>query len=258
MDCNPPGSSVHGISQERILGWVAIFFSRRSSWSSTQTASLALQMDSLLLSHQGLLCFKMITKVSPVVICHYKKHYIIINYILHILYFMAITDLFCNWKFVPLNLPHSLSLLPVLFHSSSDLFYYLYPWLSFFLAMFIHSIREGNGTPLQYSCLENPVDGGAWSTAVHGVAKSQTQLSDFTITFHFHVLEKEMASHSSVLAWRIPGTGKPGGLTSMGLYRVGHDWSDLAAAAFISFLDKKYMHYVHCSIICNSQDMDAT
>ena len=59
--------------------------------------------------------------------------------------------------------------------------------------------------------------------AVHGVAKSQTQLSDFTITFHFHALEKEMASHSSVLAWRIPGTGKPGGLTSMGLHRVGHD-----------------------------------
>ena len=68
-------------------------------------------------------------------------------------------------------------------------------------------IREGNGTPLQYSCLENPMDGGAWWAAVHGVAKSRTRLSDFTFTFHFHALEKEMAPHSSVVAWRIPGIG---------------------------------------------------
>ena len=78
-------------------------------------------------------------------------------------------------------------------------------------------LGEDNGTPLQYSCLENPMDGGAWWAAVHGVAKSQTRLSDFTFTFHFHALEKEMAPHSSVLAWRIPGTGEPGGLPSMGL-----------------------------------------
>ena len=82
---------------------------------------------------------------------------------------------------------------------------------------------EGNGTPLQYCCPENPMDGGAWQAAVHGVAKSQTQLSDFTFTFQFHELEKEMATHSSVLAWRIPGMKKPGGLQSMGLHRVGHD-----------------------------------
>ena len=82
---------------------------------------------------------------------------------------------------------------------------------------------EGNGTPFQYSCLENPIDGGAWRAAVHGVAKSRTRLSDFTLTFHFHSLEKEMATHSSVLAWRIPGTGEPGGLPSMGSHRVGHD-----------------------------------
>ena len=88
-----------------------------------------------------------------------------------------------------------------------------------------------NGTPFQYSCLENPMDGGAWWATVHGVAKSWTRLSDFTFTFHFHALEKEMATHSSVLAWRIPGTGEPGVLPSMGLHRVGHDWSDLAAAA---------------------------
>ena len=70
---------------------------------------------------------------------------------------------------------------------------------------------EGNGNPLQCSCLENPVDGGAWRAAVHGVAEGQTQLSDFPFTFHFHALEKEMAPHSSVLAWRIPGMGEPGG-----------------------------------------------
>ena len=75
------------------------------------------------------------------------------------------------------------------------------------------------------------MDGGAWWAAVHGVAKSQTRLSDFTFTFHFHALEKEMATHSSVLAWRIPGTAEPGGLLSLGSHRVGHDWSDLAAAA---------------------------
>ena len=73
--------------------------------------------------------------------------------------------------------------------------------------------------------------GGAWWAAVYGVSKSQTGLSDFTFTFHFHALEKEMATHSSVLAWRIPGTEEPGGLPSMGSHRVRHDWSDLAAAA---------------------------
>ena len=90
---------------------------------------------------------------------------------------------------------------------------------------------EGNDTPLQYFCLENPMGGGAWWATVHGVAKSRTRLSYFTFTFHFHALEKEMATHSSVLAWRIPGMGEPDGLPSMGYHRVGHDWSDLAAAA---------------------------
>ena len=98
----------------------------------------------------------------------------------------------------------------------------LVPWL-----------REGNGNPLQYSCLENPMDRGAWWAAVHGVARSQTQLSNFTFTFHFHALEKEMATHFSVLAWRIPRTGEPGGLLSMGSHTVEHNWSDLAAVPWL-------------------------
>ena len=97
----------------------------------------------------------------------------------------------------------------------SKTFYFVlaYSWLT----------GEGNGNPLQSSRLENPMDGGACWAAVCGVAKSQTRLSDFTFTFHFPALEKEMATHSSVLAWRIPGTWEPGGLPSMGSQRVGHD-----------------------------------
>ena len=84
---------------------------------------------------------------------------------------------------------------------------------------------EGDGTLLQYSCLENPMDGGTWWAAVHEVVEGQTRLSNFTFTFHFHALEKEMATHSSVLAQRIPGTGEPGGLPSM-----GHTESDTTEA----------------------------
>ena len=122
-----------------------------------------------------------------------------------------------------------------------------------FYSLLKKSVGEGNSTPFQYSCLETSMDGGAWWAAVHRVAKSWIQLSDFTLTFHFHVLEKEMATHSSALAWRIPGTGslvgcrlwdcteldmteatstlaweipwaeEPGRLQSMGSGRVGHD-----------------------------------
>ena len=95
---------------------------------------------------------------------------------------------------------------------------------------------EGNGTPLQYFCLENPMDRGAWWATVHGVAKSRKRLSDVTFTFHFHALEKEMATHSSVLAWRIPGMGEPVGLLSMGLHWVGHDWSDLVVVVYKAIL----------------------
>ena len=94
-----------------------------------------------------------------------------------------------------------------------------------YMCVYIYIYRkrgEGNGTPFQYSCLEKPMDGGAWWATVHGVAKSRTRLSDFIFTFHFHALEKEMATHSSVLAWRIPWTEKPVRL-SMGLHRVRYD-----------------------------------
>ena len=89
--------------------------------------------------------------------------------------------------------------------------------------LIVWACGEGNGTPLQYSCLENPIDGGTWKAVVHGVTEGWTGLSDFTFTFHFHALEKEMATHSSVLAWRIPGMGEPGRLPSVGSHRVGHD-----------------------------------
>ena len=107
---------------------------------------------------------------------------------------------------------------------------------------------EGNGNWLQYSCLENPMDREVWWAAVHGVAKSRTRLRDFTFTFPFHALEKEMATHSSVLAWRIPGMREPGGLPSMGSHRVGHNWSDLAAAAclYVSCLPRCVWLWTKC------------
>ena len=109
-----------------------------------------------------------------------------------------------------LILCHPLLLLPSIF-----------PSIRVFSNELVLHIGEGNGTPLQYSCLENPMEGGAWWAAVHGVAKSRTQPSNFTFTFHLLALEKEMATHSNVLAWRIPGMGEPGGLPSMGSHRVG-------------------------------------
>ena len=109
-------------------------------------------------------------------------------------------------------------------------------FLPLFWAFLRCFVGEGNGTPPQYSCLENPMDEGAWKATFHGVAKSRTRLRDFTFTFHFHALEKEMAPHSSVLAWRIPGTEEPGRRPSMGSHRVRHDWSDLAAAAARCFV----------------------
>ena len=119
------------------------------------------------------------------------------------------------------------------------------------LPPFDSSILTDNGTPLQYSCLENPMDRGGWWAAVHAVTKSWTGLSDFTFTFHSHALEKEMATHSSILAWRIPGTEEPSGLPSMGLHRVGHDWSDLAAAAVCSWNHCTPPVHIPCSLSCS-------
>ena len=105
----------------------------------------------------------------------------------------------------------------------------LYKWWIFLHLLGYLGRRQWHPTPV---LLPGKSHGWrAWWAAVHGVTKSQTRLSDFTFTFHFPALEKAMATHSSVLAWRIPGMGEPRGLPSMGLHRVGHDWSDLAAAA---------------------------
>ena len=109
----------------------------------------------------------------------------------------------------------------LLFEQYQIIFFLILLWISKYFGR-----RQWHPTPW-----ENPMDRGSWWAAVHGVAKSPTLLSNFTFTFHFHALEKEMATHSSVLAWRIPGMGEPGGLLSMGSNRVRHDWSDLAAAA---------------------------
>ena len=98
-----------------------------------------------------------------------------------------------------------------------------FSWKNYLIIKSSKEDREGNGTPLQYSCLKGPIDGGAWWAAVHGVAKSRTRLSDFTFILHFCALEKEMATHSNILSWIIPWTEWPGGLQSMGLQRVGRD-----------------------------------
>ena len=164
MDCSPPGSSVHGISQARILEWVAISSSRGSS--ATQGSNLC-----LLYCRQSL--YQWVT---------WEAHLVCLCLNIN-------TPKHCSW--------------------------------------------EGNGNPLQYSCLESPVDRGAWWAAVHGVAQSQTWLSYLAC---MHALAKVIATHSSVLAWRIPGTGEPGGLLSMGSHRVEHDWSDLAAANILVLL----------------------
>ena len=118
----------------------------------------------------------------------------------------------------------------------SKLSHFQFSYYFIFFSYFLRgswSFREGNGNPFWYSCLENPMDAGAWWAAVHGVTKSRIWLSNFT--FHFHALEKGMATHSSVLAWRIQRTAEPGGLPSVGSHRVGHDLRDLAVAVEVCF-----------------------
>ena len=109
-------------------------------------------------------------------------------------------------------------------------------WLFCFMCGKVYGLEKENGNPLQYSCLENPVDRGAWWAAVHRVAQSRIRLKRLSMHACMHALEKEMATHSSILAWSIPGTEEPGGLPSMGLHRVGHDWSDLTAAALARYM----------------------
>ena len=124
----------------------------------------------------------------------------------------------------------------------------IYPrhWFSVTCPLELDNCREGNGNPLQYSCLENPMDEGAWWAEVHGVAKSRTWLSHFTLTFHFPALEKKMAAHSSVLAWRIPGTWEPGGLPSMGL--LSQTWlRDFTFTFHFHALEKKMA--THSSVL---------
>ena len=104
-------------------------------------------------------------------------------------------------------------------------------WPEMFSIPYLPSSEKAMAPHSSSLAWKNPMDGGAWWAAVHGVAKSRTQLNNFTFTFHFHALEKEMPAHSSVLAWSIPGMGEPGELWSLGLHRVRHDWSNLAAAA---------------------------
>ena len=129
----------------------------------------------------------------------------------------------------------------------------------FYIQVYISQIRiackylqllgEGNGNPLQCSCLENPRDRGACWAAVNGVAQSQTRLNDLTFTFHFHSLEKEMATHSSILAWRIPGTEEPAGLPTVGSHRAGHDLRDIAAAATAAYINTVILY--DDLVICN-------
>ena len=116
------------------------------------------------------------------------------------------------------------------------------------LSLFTFMHWEGNDNSLQCSCLEIPRDGGAWWAAVYGVARSRTRLSAFIFIFPFHALKKEMATYSSVLAWRIPGTAEPGRLPSMGSHRVGHDWGDAAAAAAV-YKDTVVYSVPYCWVI---------
>ena len=191
MDCCPSGSSVHGILRTRTREWVAIPSSRGCSPPRDQTY---VSCSSCFACRKIL--YHWAIREAQVGMYSCPNGY---NPWLHLFLDVPVSLLSCealeNWKLITL------------------------------------STGEGNGTPLQYSCLENPMDRGAWWAAIHGIAKSRARLSNFTFTFPFHVLEKEMAVHSSVLAWRIPRMGEPGGLPSLGSHRVGHNWSDSAAAA---------------------------
>ena len=177
-DCSPPGSSIHGIFQERALESGAVAFSGVAP---------------------SLMKFNHLSSCEP-------TH---IVFFIHLLAFSWLeVNYIGDWREVESLTKNQEFLTKITF---------TYLWFTSNITW------RRQWHPLQCSCLENPMDGGAWWAAVCGVAKSRTRLSDFSFTFHFHALEKEMATHSSVLAWRIPGTGEPGGLPSMGSHRVRHD-----------------------------------
>ena len=200
MGCSLPCSSVHGILQVRILEWVAIPASKGSSQPREWTCFL---------------CLQHLLAGSLPLVPHGRPQDIYMVYCKNRLLYTEIQLLTVNvWT----NSREAV-------HNENTKVNFFFKYLA------LLSAPMGNGTPLQYSCLENPMDGGTWKAAVHGVAEAWTQLSDFTFTFNFHALENKMATHSSVIALRIPGTGEPGGLPSMGSHRVGHDWSELAAVA---------------------------
>ena len=211
IDPSPPDSSIHGIFPARILVWVSMPSFRGSSQPRDWTRA----------SYVSCIAGRFFTAEPPGNSQLYSPMQIM----------WVLSWSICEMKKLNPRNPHTI-------HGDNIAGYLCPVYQSWFKNCFISSLliisgwvsREGNGTPLQYSCLENPMDGGAWWAAVHGVAMSRTWLSDFTFTFHFHALEEEMATHSRILAWRIPGMGKPGGLPSMGSHRVEHNWSDLAAA----------------------------
>ena len=198
MNCSLPDSSVHGILQARILEWVAISLPRGSSQPRDQTPVSVSCIGGWVLYHQRHLG-------SP---ASGEQHFTMMQ--THRIACLMGSLLYSRFLFMgDCTFAEMLS-------SQQE--------LARFLLNSLDTIYgEGNGTPLQYSCLGNPMDGGAWWAAVHGVATSWARLSDFTFTFHFPALEKEMATHSSVLAWRIPGTGETDGLLSMGWHRVRHN-----------------------------------
>ena len=238
--------SVHGIFQAQILKWVAISFSRGSSWffltqglnpcllhwqaewiSGKEGACSAGDVGSV----PGLRRFPWSRKWQPTPVFLPGKSHEQRSWVGY-----SSCQTWLGWTITNLFKISIILKLTQNGRNSSKPDKWL---ISRIYKRLIQLNGEGNGTPLQYSCLENPMDGGAWWAAVHGVAKSRTQLSNFTFTFHFHALDKEMTTHSSVLAWRIPGAQEPGGLPSLGLRRVGHDCSSLAAAAAFSSIPEK-------------------
>ena len=211
MHCSPPGSSVHGIFLAQILEWVAMSSCKESSWPRDQTC----------VSWDSCTAGRFFTAEPPgkpatVLILDKYRSAVAKTFSSLLLFFIRASVLL---SFLSSAL---VGILPLVLFP----FYFIDGIFSILLLSHMEKAMAPHSSTL---ALKNPMDGGAWWAVVHGVAGSRIRLSDFTFTFHFHALEKEMATHSSILAWRVPGTGEPGGLLSVGSHRVRHDWSDLAA-----------------------------